>query len=205
MLHHIIDFAGMHHQIDQTSTFMIVHFVTAKEIECETIRHNPFRTHRGTLIVIVETFVERIVFSHILIEADSQQCIYQNDRFIECGYLRINKWYFRIGDFLLQLPESFGEPFFYFVKIGIFSFDIAQQAKQGGIRVEFLQTLRNGIVLHRTDRQYIFYQNLCRLAIVHCQFLHSGKAVGANIFAQQLIVSQNRNPFFLLLRNCSCA
>ena len=90
--------------------------------------------------------------------------------------------------------ESFGEPFFYFVKIGIFSFDIAQQAKQGGIRVEFLQTLRNGIVLYRTDRQYIFYQNLCRLAIVHCQFLHSGKAVGANIFAQQLIVSQNRIP-----------
>ena len=31
------------------------------------------------------------------------------------------------------------------------------------------------------------------------------KAVGANIFAQQLIVSQNRNPFFLLLRNLSCA
>ena len=49
MLHHIIDFAGMHHQIDQTSTFMIVHFVTAKEIECETIRYqgNKGMEHRN--------------------------------------------------------------------------------------------------------------------------------------------------------------
>ena len=67
-----IDFSGVHHQVNQTSTLMIVHSVTAQKIKSKTIRHNPFRTHRATLIIVIETLIKRIIFPHIFIKTDSQ-------------------------------------------------------------------------------------------------------------------------------------
>ena len=51
-----------------------------------------------------------------------------------------------------------------------------------------LKLIRN-IIIVDTDRQYILNQDFCRHTIVHRQLLHSRKAVGANVFAQQLIIS----------------
>ena len=109
---------------------MIIHIITAQKIKRKTIRHNTFRAHGAALVIVIETLIQRIIFSHILIQTDTQQRIYQNDRLVERRDLRVDKRNLRIGNLLLQLPESLSKPLLYCIQIGELSFHIIHQTNQ---------------------------------------------------------------------------
>ena len=130
VLHNIINLSGVYHQVNKARSLMIIHIITAQKIKRKTIRHNTFRAHGATLVIVIETLIQRIIFSHILIQTDTQQRIYQNDRLVERRDLRVDKRNLRIGNLLLQLPEPLSKPLLYCIQIGKLSFHIIHQTNQ---------------------------------------------------------------------------
>ena len=171
MLHHIINFTEVHHHIEQCTGVIHRERILAHQIVHQTIGYNPVGTHGASLIAIIETLVKRIIFTHILVKADAQYAVGQNDGFIECRNLCVYHGDHDIRHFLLQFPEAFGQLFLDRSQFGISGFHILYQTNQSGVRIECFQSLEYMVVTYLPDGQYIFNQQFSRQRIFQIHFL----------------------------------
>ena len=76
--------------------------------------------------------------------------------------------------------------------------------KQGGFEVTVsIDEELDGPQLSWKERlapKHLFNQNLGRLTIFHVHLLQSRKAIGTNIFVQQLIIPNNGNPLLFIMQ-----
>ena len=56
----------------------------AEQIEAQSVRDDVFALHRGTLGLVVITFIQRIVAAEILVERDSNSIVSHHDALVEC-------------------------------------------------------------------------------------------------------------------------
>lgn len=166
----------------------------AEQIEADGIGHYHGALHHSTLFDGIMVPIERIVAAQVLVEADAQDIVANDDALVERTYLRVNLRNLDRGQQLLQMLESRRECLVQIVEFGVLMLHVEQHALQRGVLEEMQELGIDVGVVDVSQRQHVLYQHTGLLRESGVHLLQGGVVARGQVETLYTVIALNVDP-----------